>query len=702
MSEVVVGGLVTAVAVVAWISLILAHLGAHSLPAVAALSLAVVACVAAVTVVAVRRWPGRVGVRVDRAGLLGLAAVAVLSAVMFLPGFHYGVADKDPGGYVAHAMEIARTGDYSFTDPASDPQRVPHVEMASVRARFPGVWIQGTDRVVPQFYHLWPALLATSYDLDGERGLSNTAPLCGVLAVCALALAVRRGVASASAAGDPDDDLEAVPRPLKRFAARPLGALRRRAELAGLVAGAVVGVGMATNMLEVWQAKYPTTEISAQLFFVGTLLALVVAMTTGWRPAAFVAGLLTGVGFLDRADNLILLLLAAALGAALLALRRFDGRAVAFVVGIGIVLPHALWQAYSPHAARHYTLSNNVPTLTKVVTVVAVLYAVGLAVRYLARPVVRWVNRRVLVLGRTQLLLGLIILVAAAALLALGFLRPRLFGADYAYFGGQGRQRTFDEQSLDRLGWFVGKPAFLLALLGLAVVALRRWSAAMWTIAGPLLAVLPVYAWHAKNSTRLMWWTRRFVPTVLPGLLALVGIALGVGLVALAAHHWWPRLVLGLPALVVTSVMVGFYLSTSTPLRHHDETGGSFAITRQVADLAGAKDGVYLWPRETCCLSETTLFPAALWLGRGQLSALMPAQTTRWSSYVRSFERGFPGSPVFVVGHGTDRPTVPGLSLVPAKHVVASIDFWENTETVRPSHAVPVPIDFTVWRVAGT
>jgi len=60
--------------------------------------------------------------------------------------------------------------------------------------------------------------------------------------------------------------------------------------LAGPVAGAVAAAVLGLDMFQVWQAKYPTTEISTQLFFVLAILALVVAVKTRWWPPAALAG----------------------------------------------------------------------------------------------------------------------------------------------------------------------------------------------------------------------------------------------------------------------------------------------------------------------------------------------------------------------------------------------------------------------------
>src|SRR3954451_8261338 len=90
LSEFVVGCLVLALATLAWAALGLAHLEAFSLPAV--LAVWVVACVA-VTLLIRRLAPVRVAL--DRGGCAGVVVLGLLAAMMFLPGFAYGVTDKD-------------------------------------------------------------------------------------------------------------------------------------------------------------------------------------------------------------------------------------------------------------------------------------------------------------------------------------------------------------------------------------------------------------------------------------------------------------------------------------------------------------------------------------------------------------------------------------------------------------------------------
>jgi hypothetical protein len=664
LSEIVVGGVLFAVALLAWDALALAHLGRFSLGAVVGVWAALLAIVAGVC----WRW-SPVSVRVDKAGSVGVVGLAVIAGVMVLPGFHYGVTDKDPGGYVAHAMAIARTGSYQLIDPTLDGRIPGGPNLETPGARFAGLWEKNdhSDVIIPQFYHLWPALLAVSDSADGERGISNTAPLIGVLAILAAALALRRAVLAA-----------------------PWGTTA-----SSLACGGIAGLLLATNMLEVWQAKYPSSEISAQMLFLGSLLALVLAVATGWRAAAGAAGVLTGIGFLDRGDGVLLVGLAIAGLAVVIAVRRWEPRATCFAVGLAVVLPHALWQAYSWDAAGRYSADNDVPSLTTLTIAVAVVLVVGFALRRVGPRVAGALAGR-----RIQLRIGATVTTIAVLLVVLGFLRPTLFGETKALIDGK-LARTYDDQILERLSWFVSYPGFVLMLLGVAIVALRKWGGALWVLTVPLLIFFPVYAYQAHNSTRLMWWTRRFLPTVLPLMLVLVALVLGVALTVLlrrASVAWAARAV----ALACSAALVVWFVGESAPLRKHQEFAGSFALSARIAAAAGGQQGVFLWQRSPkCCLYAQSLFASAIWLERDQISALLPDHQAQDAGYIRNFAKAFPGQPLFVIWHTQQRPSLPGVTLTVADRVVTSLPYWEESDTHRPKRQTQVPVDFVIYRASA-
>ena len=666
--DLLAGGALLVVALVGWSSLALAHVGAHALPAVLGLSAVALAGV----VLLARRCPVRV--RADVPGLLVALACAAVAAALTVPGFSYGVADKDPGGYVSHAMAISASGDYSLTDPllatAGRDPTFP-VQLTSPGARFAGVWVRdaSTGLVVPQFYHLWPALLATANDAGGRPALLATVPLPGALSVLALCALLRRV----------GDEL--------------LGSA------GGLVASGAGGLLLATSMLQVWQARYPTTEVLAQALYVGALLGVVVAVQTGWRPAAGAAGLLVGVGWLTRADGLLLVLLSVGAGAALLATRREDARAGWFAAGLAVVAPHALLQAYD--LAATYSRANGIPAPPVLAALVGGCLVGAAVLRFpLAAPVARALTA--LRGRRTQVVLGLALVCAAGALMALGYLRPRLFGADFFDYNGR-RVRSYDEAVMARLTWFVTLPGFALALAGLAVVALHRWRTAAWVVVAPTLVLFPLYGYRALNSTRLLWWTRRYVPTVLPGLLVLLALALAFFVV----WRLRGRRLTAVPALLALTGLIAVALSQSLPLRAHDEWRGSFALTQQIADLADEGDGVFLWELDQgCCAGPTRLLAVPVWLQHGQLSGLLPSDAAlavdgrARETVLDRYAARFAGSSLFVVADGGRLPAgIDPARVEPVLDRRVALPMWEESDVERPDEARSVPVHVSVWRV---
>ena len=551
VAELVILAVAAIVGIVSLASLASAHLGHATLPIIAAAS------AAAVVVVVLVVWRlDRPMVRWDVPGLIPVVAGLVLAAIMMFPGFNYGTGDRDPGSYVEHAVEISRTHSITFFDDLDAAQmkgEIPGAGLGLGRSPWPAMWDQpggppGT--IFPQFYHLWPALLATAKDVGGFSGLFNAVSLVGVIAV-GLAVAVAR-------------------------------------RLAGLPAAWLTAALLPTNMLEVWQAKYPTAEIFGQLLFMGTMLGVILTIQMGWRTAAAAAGVLLSLSYLERADGIVLVLIGWATLCALLAARRFDRRAAWFAGGLLVLLPYGFYQAYG--LAHAYTVSNAIPSLRVIVAAMLAMALLGALIAWQRRGVealLAWGAKR-----RTQVWLGSAFVVVCGGLLLLGLLRPRLFGADYAIIRGVS-QRTYDEASLIRLSWFFTLPGLALMLAGIAYVAVGRWRLDRWLIALPATTLLALYCYHVRNSPYLMWATRRFVTSVVPSMVLLIGCGVTLGFIVV--RHFMNR---GVGVVAVAAAIVAltvFNLSESWPLRSHDENGGSVEVEKQVAALAGDQRGVFLW-----------------------------------------------------------------------------------------------------------
>jgi hypothetical protein len=150
-----------------------------------------------------------------------------------------------------------------------------------------------------------------------------------------------------------------------------------------------------------------------------------------------------------------------------------------------------------------------------------------------------------------------------------------------------------------------------------------------------------------------------------------------------------------------TLFLLAVFLGQSLPLRHHHEMNGSFQFTQRIAAVAGQRQGVFLWQRPSHPLLPADMFGAAVWMERGQISAMLPGSDS--PAYVRSFINGFPGQPVFLVWSGDGAP--PGyqtLGLHRVLRIDSSMPMWNESDTQRPDAAHTIPVNLSVWQVAGT
>jgi hypothetical protein len=659
------GGVVLAVAVamVATASLALAQVGRHDGLLAVALGLAATGGVAA----AMWRAGPRPAVRVDRLELALVGLTAVAAAVFFLPGFSYASVDKDPGVYVAHAFAIARHHDVTIPSPVLERGLDPEIGQTGM---FPGFWIEADapEAVTPQFYHLYPATLATAADLGGRTGVFNLTPLMAVASVCILVVAARRAASTAAAA--------------------------------------VFAALLVTSMMQVWQARYPSTEVLAQLLLAGALLGGVLAVERRWAGGALAAGLLLGVGFLCRPDGFLYILLAAGVVAAAVAAGRTDRRVVALGAGLALTFPYVAWNAYEVRSS--YSDSNAVPPLALLLGGCAALLVAGLVVRGLAVLVDRRGSRAgdgeaagdgernalVRLLRRWRVPLG-VLASAAAGLVLLGLWhRERLLGTDYVFSHFQGKTiRSLDEINIKWLSWFLTMRGLVLLWLGAVVVALTRVKAALYLLVLPAAVLLPVYLWDARISMRLMWWVRRFVPAVLPAVLLLIALAIAWALL----HRFRPLRLLG--ALAALALVAGF-ARQSWPLRGHDEMAGSWEAAEAVADFAGDEQGVYLYTASEDAEDPIRNTPGAVWFIFDQITSRL--QQDDDMAEIDGYVDAFPSHPIFLVTSGDLPGGLPADRFTRLGTVTQRLTMWKESQSEVPSEAEVLEGDLVVWRVTGS
>lgn len=652
VAEVAVGVAVVSVAVLAEVSLALAHLRRYSFTATGLISGVVLVGLA---LAAWRLWAPQITLAPARA--VAVVGVTAVGAFLVLPGFPSAMAGWDPGVYLNHGFSIARTGDYDLPDPVLAYDSA----LPMVSDRFPGTdeSERDADRSVVGFYHLYPALLAPATAIAGERAAVNVNPILGLLTLaCTLLVAWR---------------------------------------VFGAVAGALAGLLSAVNMVAVWHARYPTSEALTQLLLVAAMLGIVLAIQTRSRVPAAVAGVLVGLVYLSRADGLLVVFLAALALVALAALGRFDRRCGWFAAGLGATLPHGLLQAGL--FAGSYTRGQGLPSVRAVVASLVALVIIAGVLTLARRTELGHLGDRVLAwLGslRGHRAAAGTIVAGWTVVLLVGYLRPVFAPQVLAAGAGPSEIDAFyDVRSLVRLTWFLTPLGVAALWVAVVVVARRRWQLAAWVLVIPTLVFLPVYLADARISNRLIWWTRRFVPYTLTGMMILVAVALAAGL---TYRGRWIRIV-RLVSGAATVAIVLSYLSMSLPLRQHNELDGSFAIYHQVAALAEGKPAVYLWSTAAGpATGPADAFGSTVLYRNGFPSAQIPPDAT--GADLQTFADAFPDREVLVVVNGSELPE-PLLDedLQNIAHVQRDLPLWEITFDRRPTQASQMTFDFTVWRL---
>ena len=635
------------------VALLAAYLGVHSMPMV-------VVGTVLLTVAFVLVARGRMAVARCRGLAKGswmVLPALLLAAVLLFPGFRYGAGDKDPGIYVLHAQAISDSGQLRIERSEMQMSGV-FTQDDTLGTQWRGFEPPGDDTsIVPSFYHLWPALLAASFDLVGFGTLALAVPVLGVLAVL-LMFSLARRLAPPWVAG-------------------------------------VAALLLATNFMQVWQARYPTTEVLAQVLFLASLLGLVAAVQTRAVPLALLSGTLVTVGFLARGEGVLLVMAALLAAGAAVAADVHRRTALWFGAGVLWLLPLAWYQAYM--VAERYTRVNSVPgstTLLAALVVSAVIAVVGWRWDGISAA---W-RRLVAVVAREGVSrwIRIVVSVGAVGLFVLGVVRPRLGEHMLLYLGTP--IRSYDEESLHRLALFFGWPALVLMVVGFLWAVWARWSAVRTIVVSLSVGFLVLFLYKARNSPQMMWWCRRFIPSAVPAIVLLAAMSLGAVVVL---KPQWRRIAMGVVAVVLAFTVVQ-QTRQSWALRSHDEKGGTHGVALSIAATSGDRRGVFLWESGPCCLSPALLFGSPTWIFGNVDSALLPRERDEWPEFVEQVMAVAGDQPVYLVVDGReeapdDMPAPLTLSL--AKRINGGIPVWEERLDLRPQIAYLSPYDLAMYEV---
>jgi|SaaInlStandDraft_2_1057019.scaffolds.fasta_scaffold19558_2 hypothetical protein len=639
--------LIFALALTGGLSLWSAQLGVHNGVAVAVLSIGISSFLAKIS------WRYLVPATYKLKSLVAALLVFFLSLALFLPGSFYTYGDKDPGVYVLHGLSIAKTGDVLIDDVfAAQGDGLLEMTYPGMGFRFPGFWFEeagDASQILPQFFHFLPATFATAFDLGGLKALLHFNSLIAALSVTVGFLALRR-----------------------------------------VFSPTVAWVGaalLATNMIQVWQAKYPTTEMLAQLFLLSASLSAIVAFDLRQKFFAGLAGFFTSIIFLVRPDGFLLLIPAAFLAAWLYGVIRLKTFARWLAVGLLIPLPLVFYQAHFRNS--RYATTVEVPSLQLffALFVVLTLCAFGLYRRpnigdsLIAKTHFFWRDDAPTTLMKNALYF---LVIATGIFFAVRFM---LLGEHYSYFG-----RTFDERNLYRLSLFVSLPVLIFACFGLFLL-IASWQWQRWLLFAPGLLTLPVYLYQARVSPRLMWWVRRYAPTALPVILFLAA----VGLSWFLCHKDRFQKLSQVAGVLAVAAILAMQLSQSLPLREHREMDGAYSLGSDIQKITPGQEPALLWDpvKKGDIFDSSRNLSSVLWLAFDRPGHVFSKEVTL--DLLSDFGSAYHDRTVYFVSKSEDLPEGSSEALTYIGTVEGTIDYWEESIHNRPQKAKHRSEELFIW-----
>ena len=436
--------------------------------------------------------------------------------------------------------------------------------------RFMGFFVTDPENgtVVGQFPHLYPAAIAIGYGLDGLTGARHVSSLCAALGVVALFFLASR--------------------------------------LVGRPAAAVAGVLLAVNVVQVWFARYPNSEIVAQLLILAGMLAFARAYIDGDRFFGPVAALLLGLSLFARIDGVFAI--AAACAAAILL--RLEGRPAGIsFFGPTIATAAAGWLYFSrilaPYTQRPIgTAKQHLVALGALAAGVAAVY-VATGRKAIAPFLHRWIPRAL-----TVVLVGLAI---------------------YAFFFRvpSGRLAVHDANALRTYAWYVHPAALGVALIGLCLVTWKRfWRDPAWLLAVAFYSVFFFY--KIQIVPEHFWMARRFLPVILPATMMCIGAVLMQWAEPAAVKGWRPGNVPRVALRLALAALIAWnFIESSRPILGHIEYAGIIPRLESLAARVGGDELLIVESRNASDLHVLALPLAYIYAQAGAGSEFAEARQAR-------------------------------------------------------------------------
>jgi hypothetical protein len=624
---------------------------------------------AGTVVLSLLAWPRRSSTgpapRGARLPAIGMCVVALGFLVWNgVDNGHYVAIDRDPGIYAAAGKWVASDGSLQVQAGKAWSAKGTEFNWSSA-----GMYPEGDGLLEFQFNHLASVLFAEADDVGGSRAMFALPALLGALGLCAI-----------YAAGC-------------RLVRRPV-----------LVLGAVTA--LAVSLPEMSVARDTYSETSAQLLLWSGLWLLLTAYERRRLGVALLAGMAVAGTMLSRVDALVYLIPLPMLAAVtLLAARsREDKRFLWRMYGVVLLgaIPMTVLGTIDLiyRTGGYYTALHSQVTLLRFGFVASAVAGLVLVVVWPRLAAVRtWVEEKRAVLGTV------VAAVAVFGLLAAWSLRPALqhargainltvSNAQRAEGLGVDPRRTYDEQTLTWMAWYLGAVGLAFAIAGIGFLlarAVRRPEPAIVLLLAVAGIGTALYLWTPQITPTQIWAMRRYVPAALPFLVLASAFAIDAGvtlLPKLGLNRAWVRLV----PIAAVGAVVAFPLGSVAPVRNFQSQAGFISVVEKTCDAIGPHAAVIFVPDDRLRLTMPQTMRSYCGVPATQVTRALSAERLRaaagdWKAQGRTLwvlgstpdviARSAPGlSPVFVANAVNNLHLAETLSRPPTTYLTESLQIY--------------------------
>lgn len=466
--------------------------------------------------------------KLPRWELLLLIIWAIAAAWLFFRPHEYIFGGADAGVYISLGAELAQHGSFRLVDSTLaglDPafrdgvlRPLPNTPGADSYL-LPGFYVTDAPggAITPQFYPLHPVFQAIAFALAGE----------GAMGVRAELLLTGFWIVLGS-----------------------LVVYLHAREIGGPVAAILTLIALSLSALQIWFARYPTSEALTQ-FLLWSGLWATSRWLTGTRPPAlwaFTAGSALGAVFLVRIDSIVLL----PVFSVLLVWRWIRGWRSAdswFALPLVLLFIHSLLHGHFLSGPYFYeTMGYAALLLSRLWPLWLALIVVGVWLLWYVRD--RGARLKAPQRLRRPVLGVLVGLVLAYAVYG-WFLRPVLGETTLRpdVFSG-GEIPVTNHENWLRLGWYLTPLGVWLGVLGSCLLLWQVNRRTVITLAvGFLFAGL--YLWNISANPHHVYVMRRYVPVVVPFLTLSAGYLLSRGIDPAVVRQKLPGHLAALPPRVL-------------------------------------------------------------------------------------------------------------------------------------------------------